>query len=72
MPQLEVHDKQSAGAKVSRGFGRTSPPRQVTRSARRCECESAKGTFLIEVGRPCCVARSAKRLVMWSWDCVRE
>ncbi len=69
MPKLEVHDKQSAWAEIKLRL-RTSPPRQVTvtgtvtRSARHCECESAKGTYFVEVGRPCCVAGSAKILVM--------
>ncbi len=64
MPQLEVHEKQSAGAEVKPRV--RTDPRQVTRFARPgcCDCESAKGTFLIEVGRAGCVPRSAKMLVM--------
>ncbi len=47
MPQLEVSYKRRDWAEVE----------EVMRSARRCECESAKGSFLIEVGRPRCVPK---------------
>ncbi len=66
MPKIEVHDKQSAWAKLSRGIVRSSPPRQVARSARRCACDMVKGTFLIKDVVQYCDASSAKTLVMWS------
>ncbi len=38
------------------GRVRTARDKQVTGPGWRCECESAKGTFLIEAAIPCCVA----------------
>ncbi len=42
--------------------------RKCARDATRpkIQAKPPKGTFFIEIGRPCCVARYAKTLVMWS------
>jgi hypothetical protein len=63
MPQLKVHDKQGIEADVKQRV-RTDKPSKTGHQI--CTVRVIKGHILIEIGRPCIVARSAKTLVMWS------